>query len=268
MKNKKEKLDLRKSKTAICVVGDFKFLYKYLDRFINNIRNEGKYKGEIVVLTSIFCPFFLLPVKNKKLLTYIRFKRIKFDKKTDSVLRSIDTGEEPNRHIHKNFQWHKVNLFDEKMKMWEYIFYLDINMSIHHDINDLLRIKPKGSLFANRDYDDNSSWNLSNQFEKTLIGYKDLEEAFDLSIKNYFQTGILYYDTEIIDRQTKDDIINLVKKFPYSRTNEQGIMNLYFIFIKKLYEQLPVKVGKFNTYSYWKKNNETIITKQLVEKYK
>ena len=58
MKNKKEKLDLRKSKTAICVVGDFKFLYKYLDRFINNIRNEGKYKGEIVVLTSIFCPFF------------------------------------------------------------------------------------------------------------------------------------------------------------------------------------------------------------------
>ena len=268
MKNKEAKLDLEQTKTAICVVGDFKFLYKYLDRFVNNIRNEGKYKGEIVVLTSILCPIFLIPVKNKELITYVRFKRIKFDKKTDSTLRRLDTGGEPNRHIHKNFQWHKVHLFDEKIKKWKYVFYIDINMSIHHDINPVLETMPRASLFANRDSDENSSWDLSDQFEKKHNGYKVLEEDFDLNIKNYFQTGILYYDTEIIDAQTKNEILDLVKKYPYSRTNEQGIMNLYFIFIKKIYKQLPEKVGNFDTYSYWKENNQTIITKQLVAKYK
>ena len=259
---------MKKNDTAVCVVGDFKFLYKYLDLFVNQIRDNGKYTGEILVLTSIFCPTFIIPIKNKSNLTFIRFKRIKFDKFTDLTLKNINTKGEPNRHIHKKFQWHKVNLFHNRMKNWKYIFYIDINMQIHKDINPILNLKPEGVLFANRDSHDDLSWKLSGQFDKEHKGYKELSKNFDLDIKDYFQTGIIYYDTNIISNETSREILDLVKKYPHSRTNEQGILNLYFIFIRNIYKELPKKYGKYYTYNYWNENTETIITKQLVERYK
>ena len=44
----------------------------------------------------------------------------------------------------------------------------------------------------------------------------------------------------------------MIKLYPISRTNEQAIMNLYFIFNKNLYEQIPKTIDNVDTYSYWK----------------
>ena len=59
----------------------------------------------------------------------------------------------------------------------------------------------------------------------------------------------MYFDTKIIEISTLNNILSLIKKYPFSTTNEQGILNLYFIFIKNQYEELVEVVD--NRISYF-----------------
>ena len=63
-----------KNSVAICVVGNFKYLRKYLNKFINQVRETGKFDGDIIVLTSFFNPTFLLRLSSKEKVNFIRFK--------------------------------------------------------------------------------------------------------------------------------------------------------------------------------------------------
>ena len=251
-------------KIAIAVVADFKFLNKNFKSFKDSLLNKGNFQGEILIITDYFNPTFLFPsiifdtkVKVK------RFKRIKFSEKAQKSFKNLNTNNQPNRHINKPFQWHKINLFTTKLKHWSHIFYMDINMQIHHDINEILQNKPNKSLQARADGYPNFQWTLSTQFDKSSEKFNMLSEKFDLEIDDYFQTGIMFFDTSIINQHTKKEIINLAEEYPISITNEQGILNLYFIFIKNLYEDLPVYTSDGLVYYYWLVEDQKIyITKQ------
>ena len=142
-------------------------------------------------------------------------------------------------------------------------------MNIHYDINPILKNKPIKKLFARSDSYPEFERKLSSQFDNKNKIYKDLEKNFNLDITDYFQTGILFFDTEIITNNTKDELIDLTIKYPISITNEQGIMNLYFNHIKKDFEQLPFKFGEMEAYFYWLVDGKKIIiTKQDRVKYK
>ena len=59
-----------------------------------------------------------------------------------------------------------------------------------------------------------------------------INNNFDLNIKNYFQTkNLMFYDTNLITNSTKNEIINLVEKYP-KRIQEQ-IHNEYIFYIYK-----------------------------------
>lgn len=261
-------MNLDTSKTAICLVANFKYLYKNFPRMYFQLREIGKYSGEIIIITSFLCPtIFIKFLRKKNNITVLRFKKIKFNSSTEHKLSNLNLGS--NRHTNKNFQWHKLYLFDEKIKIWDYIFYLDINMHIHHDINPILSSKPDNQLFARADGYPDYKWKLSSQFDHTDISYSKLNKLYDLEIKDYFQTGVMYFDTKIISSRTFKDIKNLVNKFPITITNEQGILNLYFIFIKKNYRQLVEKIDGKVSYFYWLLNDtEVIISKALTTKIK
>ena len=51
------------------------------------------------------------------------------------------------------------------------------------------------------------------QFDSQHPLYRSLEKIYNLESLDYFQTGILYFDTSIIDESTKKDLINLAEKF-------------------------------------------------------
>ena len=260
----------KNNKLAIAVVGDFNFLRKYLYSFVKQVRNIGKYKGEILIITSLFTPtfFFKLVLRDKNIKIY-RFKKIKFSRRTNEALNNINIPGKPNRHKTKNFQWHKFHLFDEKLKKWGQIFYVDINMNIHFDIEPILKLNPENKLFARADSYPKYDIDLSSQFFNESIYYEKLVNNYDLSRKDYFQTGIMFYDTKIIKSDTKDNLIKLVEEFPLSSTNEQGIMNLHFGLDEKNYQELDINVGEYITYFYWmKKDEKIIITKQSREQYK
>jgi hypothetical protein len=254
---------------AVSVVGDFKFLYKYFSQFKRNLTISGKFTGDIVIITSNYTPTFLLPSTYGERINIVRFKKIKFSESTNGSLNNNFTNGQPNRNKTKSFQWHKLHLFDVKLKKWKYIFYLDINMQIHHDISGLLQILPKRSIFARADSYPDYTKSLSSQFDKTSPSYRELCKKYDLNIKNYFQTGLLFYDTEIIETQTKQNLMELVDRFPCTITNEQAIFNLYFIFDKNQYSELVQTVGRKISYFYWLlPDKEVIISKQNRIQYK
>ena len=123
-----------KYNTAICFVANFKYLYKHFPRIYQQLRTKGNYSGEIVVITNMICPsIFIKFLRRKNNVTILRFRKIIFNKKAEEALSSLSAV--PNRHLTKNFQWQKLYLFHKKIKKWKYIFYMDINMNIHHDIN-------------------------------------------------------------------------------------------------------------------------------------
>lgn len=253
---------------VVCFVANFRYLYKNFPRIYNELRTQGNYEHEIIVVTTYFAPTILIKYLNKSNnVKVLRFKKIKFDTSTNNSFMNLKTEE--NRHINKNFQWHKLYLFHQKLKKWPYIFYMDINMTIHHDVNKLLGILPNNNLLARADGYPNYDWKLESQFDSLHPKFKSLSTEFDLEITDYFQTGVMYYDTNIINKNTLSEIMDLIKKYPLSITNEQGILNIYFIFNKKKYQQLTEFVEDKISYFYWKlPNKKVIITKALTLKNK
>ena len=260
-------MDSSNTKKVVTVVSNFKFLYNHFNNLYSQIRGKGNYKGEILVITTKFSPCFLISsIRKKNNVKILRFKNIKFDKVTETELNNLETFNDPNRNLTKKFQWHKLHLFDVCMKNWDYVFYLDINMYIHSDINPILELTPDDCFMARADTYPNYDRDLNTQFDQTHPLYLELEKNYDLSVSDYFQTGVMYFDTRIISDQTKDQIISLVNKYPITKTNEQGILNLYYYLQEKKYRELPSKIGGYTTYFYWKLTNEKIIiTKQLTD---
>ena len=74
------------SKLAVCVAANPKYIYKYLDSFIKNLRIEGNYSGPLIVITNFFASKFLFKIifQNKdKNLKFLKFKKTKFNKFTE-----------------------------------------------------------------------------------------------------------------------------------------------------------------------------------------
>ena len=257
---------------CVAVVANYKYLIKYLNEFDKNLRQNGNFKNQLVVITNynfltyLYQLLILFKLPKTK---FLRFRNIKFSDETNNALSNLETGSQPNRHINKKFQWHKINLFDKKLKKWEFVFYMDINMTIHHDINPIFNELPIGKLFAREDGYPNFERKLSSQFDLTKKLYQELKNNYDLTIKKYFQSGILFYDTKIISNETKNELIALVEKYPITKTNEQAIMNLYFIFDKNIYKELPYESDEILNYYYWLLTDQKIrITKQTRTQYK
>ena len=77
-----------KTSPVVCFVGNFKYLYKHFPRIYQQLRINGNYKNEVVVITSLTCPSFLIKYLNRKNnVTLLRFKKIKFDKTFQVILK-------------------------------------------------------------------------------------------------------------------------------------------------------------------------------------
>ena len=57
----------------------------------------------------------------------------------------------------------------------------------------------------------------------------------------------MLYDTKIIKENTFKELLDLTYEYPISRTNEQGIIALYFTNIKPLFKQIKIH----NEYIYF-----------------
>jgi hypothetical protein len=225
----------------------------YINRFFytcSQVLSIGKYTGDICLVigddldsTDIRSHPFI--TKNSIKVKY--FPDILTD---EGFLKQQATLKRPEHWCEKRFQFHKFYLFDTYFKQWDYIFYIDAGMCIYDDINPIIAFKKRDILLANRDGIDGETWDMdNNRIVNSLIG-DGVGQAMTLSTQfvNYFQTTMMLYDTSIICDTTFSDIISLLLKYPISKTNDQGIVALYFTQIKPCWQQLPRKIGDIVTY--------------------
>ena len=259
-------------KKKLCIV--FVCNKAYFDKFIQTctqLITNGKYKGNIclVIGDDLYNDKLLYSdiIKNNNIIIKY-FPNIQFSKNFYKINKEI-SGD--GRNITKTFQWHKMHLFKLYFKQWRYIFYIDCGMIILRNISPMLNLVSENTLLAHSDAYPSYKWKLNFQFSDESINSlseinlvrRKLLERFNLDI-DYFQTGIMLYDTNIIEEDTYNNLIELSHTYPISKTNEQGIMNLYFNCIKNIWKQLPLKNNETNFYDYWcrdKKNTNYIIVK-------
>ena len=235
---------------------------KYFNKFVetcDQLINIGKYQGPIcLVIGDDLVNDKLLKssiiIDNNIIIKY--FPDIKFPKNFHEINRKIIGND--GRHITKTFQWDKMHLFNVYFKQWRYIFYIDCGMKILDEISPMLKLTSENTLLAHSDAYPTYNWKLHRQFSDKSIDFlskinivrRRLFKKFDLNI-DYFQTGIMLYDTNIIEEETYNNLVELSHTFPISKTNEQGIINLYFNCIKNIWKQLPLKNNETNFYDYW-----------------
>jgi hypothetical protein len=253
-------------KHDVCVV--FVCNKAYFNKFIytcNQLITNGKYNGNICLVVGddlnndelLNCDI----IKNNNI-TIQYFPNISFSNDSLEINNKIITD---GRNISKKFQWHKLHLFNTFFKQWNYILYLDCGINIFSDISPMINESTENTLLAHSDAYPTYKWKLHNQFDKTKIEYfTKLNSKYNLNI-DYFQTTIMLYDTSIIKNDTYNDLLNLTYEYPISRTNEQGIIALYFTNIQPLFRQLKIHNGHIFFYDYLSrnKNNKYIMLKSI-----
>ena len=251
--------------TDICVV--FVCNKTYFNKFINTCNQlikNGKYNGNICLVVGddlnndelLDCQF----IKDNNIITKY-FPNIQFSNDFLIVNNHINSD---GRNLTKKFQWHKLHLFNTFFKQWNYIFYIDCGITIFSDISPIINESMKNTLLAHSDAYPTYEWKLHTQFDKNTTIFKKLNNKYNLNI-DYLQTTIMLYDTKIIQDDTYDNLLKLSMEYPISKTNEQGIMALYFTNIQPLFKQMKTHNEDIYFYDYLSrnKNNKYIMLKLI-----
>lgn len=250
----------------ICVV--FLCNKAYFNKFqytCNLLVTKGNYKGNICLVVGdelnnnelLDCSF----IKNNNI-SVKYFPNIQF---TKEFLEINDKIRSDGRNKTKSFQWHKLHLFNSFFKQWKYIFYMDCGITIFSDIGPILNERTENSLLAHSDAYPKYVWKLYCQFDATNTEYfSKLIDKYNMDI-DYFQTTIMLYDTNIINDETFNDLLSLTYQYPICKTNEQGIMALYFTNIKPVFKQIKIANDCTHFYDYLtrNKNNKYIMLKSI-----
>ena len=225
---------------------------KYFGLFIktlNLLTTKGNYHGDIcLVIGNDLLQNELLDhpliVENNVIIKY--FPDLRFTYNFFRVIKHVKGLD----FLDKLFQYHKFHLFNSYFKQWKTILYLDSGMEIYSDIHPILAIKKSNKLIAHSDAYPTYVWTLKDQFNKTPYRiYEKLSQSFDLN-GDYFQTTMMLYDTEIIKENTFANLYDLCLKYPISKTNDQGIIALYFTKIFPVWSKLPIKNEDIYLYDF------------------
>jgi len=249
---------------CVVLVSNFAYFYRTF-KTIQELRTIGNYSDTVVLITdnnsileltnnSLFYDFI-----KKYFVTLKTFENIDLTNILDKIKKKPFKQSIDGRELTKTFQWHKIHLFDIYFKQWKNIFYMDSGMNIYKPIDpfwEILNEYGNDVLLAHSDTYPMFKNNYKDQFDIESYPdiFKELENLIDLTCDN-FQSTILLFNSNIIQKNTKNDLICLSNKFHISRTNEQGIMNIYFNGIYKLWEPLPVYWKKGFTYDFCNRDN-------------
>jgi hypothetical protein len=236
---------------CVVIVSNNKYFPRALET-IKSIRNTGAYNGSLVFVygnditkqqLEMLQDFFVIP----KYFQDINLNPI-VQKLQEKRYNGLD------RKLGKLFCYHKFHLFNTYFKKWKKIFYIDCGMRIFKPIQPFLEIDCQNKILANSDAQPKYRWKLSGQFNSNSYPdvYNQLSQEFKLNI-DYFQSTILLYDTNIINKNTYQDLVDLLQKYFIGLTNDQAIMNLLFNCKLNIWEQVPLKFNNQMMYDYKKR---------------
>ncbi len=222
--------------------------FRYLDKFVStcsNLIEIGDYRGPIVLVVGDDLPTvdshpFILEHAHQ-----IQVRHCPDITFSSNVYAEIQkTNLACGKSGFKLFQYHKFHIFTPFFKQWDYVFYVDCGAKVYAPIAPILASRRPGKMLAHSDAYPAYEWTLKDQFMEKPQLKKDLETWWNLCA-DYFQSTIMLFDTNLIHDTTFDRLVTLASKYTNSRTNDQGILNLYF---SNTWEQIPL--GDDDTYYY------------------
>ena len=245
-----------------CVFTCDKLFLGAFKKTANELIHNGKFNNDIVLIIGNDInehEIKLDPFITENNINIFKICNIFFEQEINKQLESVKTD---GRNLNKKFQWHKLHVFNIFFKKWDYVFYLDCGMKIHSDIKPILDLRQKNSFIAQSDNYPDNGWDLSIQFDKTNNLFNDLNKQYILNI-DYPQTGLMLFDTGLITNGLFNELLEIVYKYPITKTNEQAYVSLYFTNINNKWVKLPI--GDDNVYFYHpfrlNKDKDYIITK-------
>ena len=176
------------------------------------------------------------------------------------IVKSYEGFSEPRSGIEKPRSFIDVVHADERSS---------VKSTNDEDITNCANIESfKYKLIAHSDTYPEFKNNYKDQFDSYSYPeiFNELENLIDLTCDN-FQSTIMLFNSEIINENVKNDLITYANKFHISRTNEQGIFNIYFNGINKMWQPLPVYWDKTFTYDFWNRDGRNF-TDYIMTKYK
>jgi len=228
------------NKTAIILTTNDNYIDKTFNT-ISDLRTNGKYNDDVVLFYNEELSNInkLNEIKDKFNVILKQFPKID----TSSVEKSINSMNNSLKFKqlrNKMFQYHKFYAFDKYFKQWDKIFYIDAGMHIYSDIHRFLNIDTNNNILADNLADDNNNFTLESQFNTISNIGKELQKNYNLTSKDFFQSGVLLFNSSIIEDNTVQNLIDLMNKYPIG-WGDQAIMNIYFKLIKNIWKPLPRK---------------------------
>ena len=239
------------SDNVLVLMTDVNYVSKCLQT-VSECRTNGNYAGDIVIIAHPDLEIDMIFNKRCKELGVhpVYFKLIDIDT-IISKIKARPFSNTDGREFNKTFQWQKINIFNIFFKKWRKILYIDAGMRIIKDINILFDLVKPSVLMAHCDDYPEYRTSIATQFEKYSYPdlYKVLSDNYNLN-RMSFQTTLLIFDSSIIEDDTCDKLLELANIYHISKTNEQGIMNLYF---HNIWTQLPLYRDGTFIYDFWER---------------
>ena len=165
----------RVEKGSVCVVFvcDENYFRKF-QKTLSELRNEGKYLGDVVLIaTGRLNEAYVKKSCQDKRLIITKFPPISVPEGVKNV------ALKPNA---VTAQMQKFHVFQTFFKQWNYVFYIDVGMHIHSDINKMIDLSEKGTLLAHSNCYPTYIWDHSHEFiDDNSLSYYHLIEEYGLT---------------------------------------------------------------------------------------
>lgn len=226
------------------------------NKTIEELRNNGKYYGDIVVIIGDDLKDRLEHDDDRVIIKY--FPEIDRTEQINKLLQKPITHRSDYPEVRKVFQWHKIFAFHSYFKKWKYCWGIDGGMRIFKPVDKIIYLAESGKFLAQSDAYPNYEMKLSIQFDQVEFPeiYEELKNNFDLD-RDYFQTTTFLYDTDLIDENTCNLINEWSLKYFTSMTNDQGVINLYFNNYKEVYKEIKHFDSETYYYDFMERDGRT-----------
>lgn len=234
--------------TCVITFCDKNYLSK-TEQTIKELRTLGSYNSTIVLMVGDDLKHYQTSDAN------IIVKHFPTIDRSNALSRLNGISTSDGRDFNKPFQWHKIYTFHDYFRQWKRCMLIDGGMKIYNPIQRMLNLDCTNTFLAHSDAYPTYEWKLHIQFESNRFKdlYAELCSKYNLNI-DYFQTGMYFFDTNLIEDNTVERLIELGNQYINTRTNEQAIMNLLFNCEKNVWKQIQIKDEELHYYDCMERN--------------
>lgn len=232
------------------------YYYNRAKQTIREVRNVGKWSGDIVLVAVDFEPETIPGVEIHRV-PHIDLDALRQSHATNPLYHAYD-----DRWFTKLFQWDKLQVFTDFFRRWDRVVFLDAGMRVTGPVQPLLDLEWRGLILGPNDGDHNDAGTKTFRCQLDTVSnpdaFQSLLKEFPETIldeSNYILNCMFLYDTALLDQISYSELVDTMLKYPIASSNEMTIMNLVFHFRHNVWKPLPVYANSGRYLFGWNETN-------------